>query len=909
MKRFYFIFILFVFSITNIFAFNITNSNNQQTQYFSINSPIVKINTNNSNTSNFTVSYQVSNSTSIRLFTMNQCDNIYCGSFSILDLINSSNNSFSGATKFNISLNNNSKIIYLDLEKPMLNITSNNITSTDIKFNYTYYDNSNKISKILVYQLINSDLILLADLTNKTSYDYEIKYSGNITFLFKIEDFAGNFNTLEKKIQIQDIFPPKIDNTFLTFKDNLFSLKFKAEDENLNKYEIEQNGLILSSKISGTSIEKEINLPFTSSNIILRVYDTNLNQINKTINLDYRFTNSYPNKYTNKKKFQFYSDANSCHLISIDSNTEGVDFVKSSKEFSINLNLDDTNKEYTINFYCQNNNFKEYYSRPLFYDTQKPTLINLSSLILDDGRIKLMWNKSFDAQSEVNYYLYRDSEVIYSGSNLYFIDEKVSYPNSYNYYLKVKDSATNYIMTNSLDIIPKKVNVLLSTNILSNQVLKENIFPIKVSSEKNVKLNLEVSNLGKIIFNQSKENTINTENNFDINLSKGINKIIIRAYDKFNNSNKLTYFVTYSPPVIINHNINTQNRNSISKSIISNNNSINKNSSLTSQNKEELSSTNKTSINTLNSSKNQVTNNLINTTDNKNYNFFNSWFFYLIIIFLILFIAFYFGKISFNNNYNNKIKNKKYSKKSDDIFFGINIKRKDDSKLGSSLNKIKRSRIQRQEELKREKLKQKLMQQRKPINKLREDKINDIAIKKNDIHFSFKTNNTNKEDNKNKSNNIQLKKILTSINNNILKIGDKFRNKINSQIDKIENNHKIEENQKFTNYLDSVNKTNSWDNHKDYMLKTQIEKQKEFDRIQEEKQKKLEEKERIKQEKALIDHEKELEKQKKLEEKEKLKEEKQLAKQSLDNYLLNKSNKKSFYFAEKNVEKDINSRK
>jgi len=890
MKKIIMFLFSFILLITISFGFNITNLNSQSNlNYFNNQNNNLTITT-NTNSSDLIIQYNIDNTNYSKSFNLTKCSNLnnsFCKNISLISLLKNINYSNDKLIKFNISQNISSKVVYLDLENPFFQITNYNYKYTDtynLIINFSASDNSGKIKEILLYQNLNSDYILLENLTDKSSYNYNIDSLNDIPLQFRVKDLAGNTYLYNNTFTPKDVFKPKIISYFITKKDDVYKLKFKAEDENLDMYQILQNNLILSSKLSSNSIEKEITLPFSTGDIILKILDKESNQVNKTINLDYSFTNLFESIYSNKKEFKFTSNAINCSITSIDYVSKSINMQKNNNIFTASLDINKV-KNYRIGFYCNNNNYGEYFTRDFYYDNIAPLKSIISSEKLNDGFIKLNWTKSKDNQSDITYKLYKNDKKIYSGSKLKYIDTDVVYPNKYNYYIKVEDEAQNYINSNKIEnIIPKKIKVDFSTDLTQNLIIKNNNFSFIIYPEINSSINVNIQNNNSIIFTKNFNHINSNQIKLNVSLKDGQNKITILAKDVFNNSISKNFYIIYSKPIITKTKDNINIKTESKKNTKLDSNKIDSSSSI---------NYNKQNQNDLNNNSKSLNKNLMNN-DNNISNYF--WWFILLITIIIVLFAYIMGKKSKNTIYSRSKKDPYESE-----IFSFLEKRKDDSKLGSSLEKIKKRRIEKQRELEKEKRRSKLMAQKRNLSDFQKKKLRDISEKR-DISNIFSSRDIKREEKTLEKDERKLEKKLFRVSNSILELGDLLRNKISKkekEVKKEFEGHK--EKSSLDSYLEKVRSSKSWTNTREYLQKTQEERQKKIDeenirKLREKTQKEVEKKKNV-----LKTQKKELEKQKELEEK-------NFAKQSLDDYLDKKESKKRFYFAEKFVNKDIKKR-
>lgn len=867
MKRLLLLFISIFLTINIAYGFTISDSSNTNTNYFSINSLDVFVKTDNI-LSNFSVKYSISNETFIKSFDLISCEsNNFCGNFNILNLINNENNTFSGSTIFNISIGNESQIIYLDLEKPEFNLINSSIDTTNkllnLKFNYS--DNFENIKSVEIYKVVGSSQSKLANLLNKQNYNYSLTSSGNITLKFIVSDFANNYREFEKVFEISDLFVPKINSYFITLKDGKYSLKFNVSDNSLKKYEISQNGLNLYSEINGTNYEREVSLPFEFGSIELKVFDLVGNVVSEDIFLKSPITNGDFDKFVNKKQIKISSNADSCYLIKFDSKIKNQLLTKDSKNIIFNFDFDEL-KNYNFKYYCDKDNFREYFTNNIFFDDYKPTFSNLSIFKENSGNLRLIWTKSEDLQSNIKYILYKNGEKIYSGSKLEYLDTDVVYPNLYKYMIKVFDEAGNYIESNEVSQVPKKVVVALSSNFETINSVKSADIDLKINTDKNSKVIISVKNSGNIIFKKILENS-SFKLDEKIKLKNGLNQINIESIDEFGNVAKKEYFVEYNDLSLSQVEEKKLDEKFEKKPVSVIGPVVLKNESIASE---------KT---------------LVENNDSS----FSIWWVLLILLILILVLAFYFGK---EDERIEKIKEGYRARivKKNNNNLNFLYKRKNDNHLEHNLKNITKKRKLSKYELE---LKKKKEQNKKPLSDFEKQKISSINKKSNfkEVDFSkkseirIKNHDLTNEHLKEPVHDKKTKKISFFIFNNFFKKKEEIKK------------------DDFSQYLSNRHFKESWESPKEYLLRTKLEEEKIIqDKLKaEQEQRNLLLKEE--QDKKNKITELKNKKERKIQEEKEFEDLKNEAASSLDDYLSVRTKKKRWFFAEKEVEKDLKSRK
>ena len=546
MKKVFLIVFMLLTLIQSSFALTILGSDDTQRQYFSLSDSTVKIQTNN-NLSNYSIVYTLSNITKVTNYSLTSCNGIYCGQFSLVNLLSGSTNSNS----FNIIAGSETKTIYLDTQNPSFNLTNYTISKTDKKLTLEYnYSDNYLVKSVSLYKKTTSSNTFITSLNSSTQYIYSLSESGTLTLLFKIEDNAGNMYEKEQTFTIPDLFAPQIISTKLIIIDESFELNFKVKDPNLKRYEISQGDLVLNGVTQGTEFSNTVKLPFTSGDIIFKVYDSDSNSIQKTITLTSNFENKYPSKYSNTDTFKFTSNANTCVLTKIDSESESETFEKDDNQFELELDIS-KNKDHTLKFYCEDANIREYFEREFFYDTHDPSKSDLTAEKTDSGTIKLTWTQAHDNESSIEYILYRDDDKIYDGTKEKYEDDDVEYPTEYTYYLKIVDEAGNDVKTDEISIVPIKAKVSILTNLLKEETITSATKSITLATEPYTDITITIKNSGKVISQNTYSITDSQVHKYDLKFESGLNEVIIKGTDSFNNFKEQSYFVTYDAPIVV----------------------------------------------------------------------------------------------------------------------------------------------------------------------------------------------------------------------------------------------------------------------------------------------------------------------------------------------------------------------
>jgi hypothetical protein len=901
-------------SVNLIFGFEVFDNNGISKSYFSLDDYQVSLKS-LQNESPLTI-MALGNPSTLRSYSFETCSVEYCYDFSLVEYMTSVGLVLN-STEFVVSAGGTSKSIYFDSVKPTFSL-ENSIVDTQnklLKLYFTFSDDYN-VDFVEVFEVKSSGVQSLGQV-NSNSFDFPLTYEGIVTLRFKVTDGAGNFKSFDFDFQVLDLFAPEISDVFV-IKNNggLFNLEFSGSDSNLEKYEIVQNDLKLTGVLSGTSFSKNINLPFTSGKIVLTLYDNLGNSKSKTISLSPSFDIEVESEFSNDDEFIFESDAKSCRMISIDSKFYDDKFSEDDEEFSVDLDLG-VDGTYELTFSCEDSVYMETFVRDFTYDTNKPSESVLSLVSDDNGFIKLSWTESLDLISDVNYELFRDDKRIYSGSRESYLDEKVSYLNSYDYYLEISDRAGNNLESNIVSGSAKKVSVELSSTIERDEEVSISEYNFVVSSESVASTTVVVKKLGKDIYSE----TVSSSNGrVSLDLVSGVNEIIITSVDEFDNKAVLRYFVTYNKPIPVVKEVEpvvvsvpkVPSTKDISGGVVVN--------EITDTNSESVKSTN------VETSSGKVLTNLDSESDNF------SWFWFLGFV-VILFVFIYVFVINENklsghldtvisknvDNVNSRKNMKKSnsgnnSRSSDDF----DIMRHTDNILHKHISNVKAERKSKLfEKKKAERLaKIEAMKPKRELSKIEKLKLDNLNSRnKFDFSVSYKKPT---ESYKMKSEPVAVEsekqevfKEETLVNDKGMEIRLKKKPGLFGffKKQKIEPTEKEVEDEKFLGYIGKQRESQSWD-------KIDLYKQSHYDKIA---AKKLDKLKAIEEQRRMELHAKQLEldeQNKKLAKVAKAEADKaefdshrKIARATMDDYLAGKAKKRSFWFAEKAVSKDIKSRK
>lgn len=711
MKRLFSILGLFLVMVSGIFAFDVLNSQGDVQEYFSMIDNDVNV-VALSNESSLIVNFSVMDVSEVVWYNFSQCADKFCVNFALSDLIVDGNGTLASSPFFDLSVGNESRRVFWDIEKPVLQVESLDVLAVDrlILFDFNYSDDLSGIDKVELYKKSGNSLIFVDDVSNLTLYNYSIVSSGDFVFVFKVFDEAGNFEEVEKNVSVGDIFAPVISSSYVVKKEEKLELSFVVSDENLSKYEIVQGSMVLSEAINGSSFSKSINLPYDDGEIVLKVFDATGNSVNKTISLSSTIVNSYMGKFSNSKVFKFSSNAEMCVLSGVDSKSYDEEFAKQEGSFSEGLSINSVG-EYLIKFYCERDSFREYFERAFYYDVNEPSESEVSVLALDDGSVKVDWNKSVDNESSVSYELYRNGKIVFEGSKLSFVDKDVEFPKNYKYFVKVVDEAGNSVDSEDVSVVPKKVNIVFESKVPVSSDVDFSEFDFVFETEDGVNVSVVLKNEDMVLQQINLTEIEQGDVEFKFNLTEGKNVILVKIFDEFGNVREESFVVNYEVPVLA---IASEEDVVTSAQVVS---------SVYVGNDENFSG-NESGVGVESV-----------VEQNEEGSSFYDFVWYAVFVFvLLLFISFmFFGEDEGSLEQKRRDDKMKSRKKKESIF---SVERFKDNKLEKDFDRIKRERIAKQQEIEREEEKRKKLAQREQGRyDMEKKKFEDL--KKRDVFISF----------------------------------------------------------------------------------------------------------------------------------------------------------------------------
>lgn len=671
MKKLLLAFILTLLLISSANAFDIYDKDGVEKTYFSLSSSEVNIES-DIIFDNYTVTYELLDDIRVETFNFSSCDAGVCGLFDVTDLITSINDTFVGSKIFTVSVGLTNRTVYFDFETPTFTLTSSdvNVGNESLDLEFEYEDNSGLVSLVEIFKRSGSDLTKITNVSvGDEEYHYPITASENLTLVFRVTDQAGNIVEEDFTFEIDDIFKPKIDSLkLIQYEDESFGLDFEVSDDNLHKYEIIQDNLSLSGFISGTGFSTDVDLPFTTGTVEFKVLDSESNEETQTVSLDVGdgLKVEDVSEYVRSNTFSLSSaDADSCQTVKVDNFFFERAFSKSGNSFTVSPDYNGQD-EYEIDYFCENENLRQYFSSSVIYDTGSPSTVELEAVAQDDGTVLLEWEASEDTLSGIDrYVVIRDGDdEVYSGLSREYEDDEVGYPNEYEYEVVVYDKAGNSRDSNEVEVSPVKTDIDYDVNLRDSQTFDEAEFDLRFEVEEEVTVTVVVKHEGITIYDEELED-IGELASFELEFREGMNIVELEIEDAFGNTETESFFVTYEEPVLVEQVEETIPRNEIEQEPIV------QNAISAPENDSEP---------------------IIRETTTSGSSGFNWWF--LLLILLVLLVVLLLGKFSSREKVPKK---RSFSKKKSSMDF-LSAIRSSDNKFNSDLEKIKKKREERQRE-------------------------------------------------------------------------------------------------------------------------------------------------------------------------------------------------------------------
>jgi len=544
-------FLAFFVCFSSIYAFDIYNSNNEISQYFSINNDEIKIISENLN-ENLIINYKINDRDYNKSYNFENINNQNQVIFKLSELNQIQEGQLTTASSYKLKVGNQEKIIYIDFKKPEFNLLETNLTNGEVNFKFNYSDELSGIKNIDLYINKNNQKIYITNLKDKTEYTYKLTEIGIYEFTFRTYDNVENYIEIKKKINVTDFFAPKISELFIEKSEtNKYQLHLKVTDDvEIDSYHLKQGNLDLTENINEKVLDKKIGLPFLTTELIkLIVVDSSGNKIEKTIDLSKTIKINNFLKYINEKKIEFTTNSDKCNLISVNSNNINKEFEKDNSKFELRTSKLSSNEPNNIMFSCEKDGFREYFEKELIYDIKDPEKITINAEKTEKGSIYLDWEKSED-ESGVEYEIYRNDKKQETTDSTNYEDFDVEYPNKYEYFVKVIDGAGNSIESNKIEQSPKKVKIYFKDFIENKIETNESKFVYDFETELGITLTVKQL-FDNMIINEKKIEIKNKKNKFEFDLEVGENEIEINGEDYVGNKLLIKKTIIYENKLIV----------------------------------------------------------------------------------------------------------------------------------------------------------------------------------------------------------------------------------------------------------------------------------------------------------------------------------------------------------------------
>ncbi len=818
-------------------AFDVLDVDGNQREYFSVSEPDVKV-VSDVFLSNLTINFTSLGNNYSEILNFSDCSDNYCAEFSLVDLVSGVGGSFGSSNEFEVIVGGVSKVIYLDFQSPIFEILNSSIDadSKTLNIEFNYSDNYG-VDIIKIYKEDSNGETLLDETSGGEDFLYALTDNENLVLIFRIFDFAGNVKKVQEVFPIEDIFDPQFEYYVIEDKGNEMSVEFEISDNyDLEKYVISQDNFFISEIIEGKSFKSIVDVPFTQGVVLIEVFDSSGNKISKEINLNSNIKVTFPDEiYSNKKKFVFDSNAASCFLSKVGYVNFDEKFDENNNEFSVNLAISNVGK-YVVEFFCEIEGYREYFSRDFYYDVNEPDSTTISVQSTDYGSIEISWTEARDEEGDVKYYLYRNDEQIYKGSKLSYEDSGVSYPEKYAYYVRVYDEAGNNVKSNEVSTVPVKQGINFVATTPKEETTKIETYTVSFNTDVNSDVTIKVRNKGVLVDEKSLQDIAKGSVVSKVTLADGVNEIVVSVVDDFGNSYEESFFVTYAAPVI---------EEPIVEEVV----------------QEPISEPEQ----------------VVEEVAEEENSF--SWLWIILLIVILGTVVWYF--VSKDSDVNKKVKKIKNKKQLE-----FHKKRRDDVILGKSLEKTKKERIKKQLDAQREKERQ---EKKRELTEFEKQKMKDLGIRR-DISIPFEVRE------KQKKRVDKIKKDVVEKPEHTLEkrvaedISEKKTSLFATAFGRKKDEGKKDE---FMDYLMSRKSAAEWDSTLAYV-------QKQRPMVEEESFVVPEKKEVLPKEEVNVEEPVVEEKPVKKEIKERI---------NLDDYLNRRTKKKRFYFAERDVDRDLRNRR
>ena len=532
------------------YSFEVFDGSDNKREYFSFleNNVIVK---HNSDKDLLFVDYELTGSKMTKSFPFSKCGKEYCAYFSIGDFFDGiDKDTITISSVMNLRVDSFEKKIFFDAIPPILKSESKLDKEGKKIVSKINYNENSKIKHLLIF--LKGKVI-----QNYTSFDteeeeiiynYSLSEQGSYSFVFEIEDMAGNKKTQNEKIEVGDIFEPVLENFKLEKLLDKFRITFFAKDDTLISFALTS---IDSGKENKKSVSKqeenfEFDVNLDSKIFKINIEDSSKNILKKEIDLTQKIEIKNFTKKTNKQKISFESSgSSSCEILELNNEKYEKRFKKSNFSFESNLNnrlIEGGNK---IKILCNKDFFYEEMEYEVLYDETPPKKIDLILKEITSNTSTFSWDNTYE--KNLHFELFKDEERIYLGNENSFIDKNISYPNKYIYYLKIFDEFENFIHTDKIEVIPPPDKVIYETKEKEKTVLNQSNYTFSFSVLKNSTIFISLVNRGEKYF--SKNFTNKQENvSLPLILKEGKNEVVLKIVDEYKNELEKSYLISYNNP-------------------------------------------------------------------------------------------------------------------------------------------------------------------------------------------------------------------------------------------------------------------------------------------------------------------------------------------------------------------------
>ncbi len=280
--------------------------------------------------------------------------------------------------------------------------------------------------------------------------------------------------------------------------------------------------------------------------LTFKVYDEEGNFAEKTFLVDNAPSVLSLTHYISHRVFSLTSTASECRLTEFEGDVKDVSFTLQNTTWYLPLDISEEGN-YSLHFFCEQGGIRKYFETWVVYDETSPKPSLLSAQLLKDGSISLHWEEGSDGSDSLSYLLYRNNSLIYEGKRFFYNDLFVSWPQQYDYVLVVKDEAGNEAKSNELHLVPKKVGIFFQSNLKREMLVHSSLFLLHVETDKNNTLTTVLRSENATLYNATVL-VEHTEMEVPLYLQEGLNVLSFSLRDEEGNEKKEEYFLIYTSP-------------------------------------------------------------------------------------------------------------------------------------------------------------------------------------------------------------------------------------------------------------------------------------------------------------------------------------------------------------------------